>query len=810
MPLILTLGNLALVLSTAVFVLSVLRLRSRPSYLVGLYIIAYADIVLALQIAGLTNNLTRHVVFGVQLVLTAFGALLWLRLGRPSLLGPFAGYRLGKFSRDRWSVLGYASAGLLAAAVTYVYLGRIELILAVFPSNYDAMTYHLSRVGYWLQYRSFYPWPTPNPRQTTFPMNSELGMLWTVLWWGTDRLTGFVQWSAVPFSMIGIYGITRQLRYSRWQSAMTGLLWATLAQVLYQSSTPQNDLVTAGFWVACIYFFFAGLRDERPASYALSGLALGLAFGTKGTSFMVLPGLAFALLVVAWIFHKQAAFWASIARWSVACVLGVGLFGSYAYIQNMLAFGAPFGPSTARSGSALVEADGQGPTYGQRLRDNLGRDIYQLVDFSTLPFDLSAQINPTKAAVFGSLFGWLGVPVDNPDTIALPRFDLDYVNPLEENASWFGPLAILLMAAAILQSIQAIRHRDAQRLSLVALGLGFVIVQSAIESWTPYKGRYYLIPVALSFPLLAGFLGGRTFWRLAATACILLLGLATIYTVTRNTSSFKHISWRDAFSEGRKLPLWPNEFQYIMIKTNVPPEASIGLTGGLNFRDYPLFGERFTHRLTLALPDDEALLPRSSPQGFVKAFQHSDYLLLNTNNPYSLTEAGLAGFDLLGDDGLNSVWVRKGLRPPDECAGNRWPFRDFYRAAEDAVVCPQFPITPPHAGPDNGTVYIEGDRYVPVISSRPDGVLKFDLLAKRTTRLRLTMRLDPQGYTVEQTLQLRISQPNTPDQIYSTKFSGKGLVTLEIPLRTGRYTAALGLVDSPLEVSVISIQATTR
>jgi len=741
--------------------------------------------------------------------LTFLAAILWLRAGRPPLLGPFFGLRVGRIPLDRRSVLEMASLGLVAAAVGYVYLRHAALILAVFPSNYDALTYHLSRVGYWLQYHSLYPWPTPDPRQTTFPINAELGMLWTVLWWGSDRLSGFVQWIAVPAIMIGIYGLTCLLGYSRWQAGVAALLWATLAQVLYQSSTTQNDLVTTSFWMATVYFFFSGLRDRRAAFYCLSGASLGLAIGTKGTSFMVLPGLAAAVVAVSLVFYRERGFRRYLSCWAMACLVGFLVLGSYTYVQNIVAFGEPFGPTTDRSGSGLVQTGNGMLTYAHQLRDNVGRYAYQFVDFSVLPFELASEVNPTKAMVFSRLFQWLRVDVQNPETIALPHFDLDFVNPLDENASWFGPLAILLIPAAIVQAQRAARERDAQRAGLLIIGLGFLLVQSALEAWTPYKGRYYLIPVALVFPLMACFLQTRTVSRAVFAGCLVLLGLTAMFTVTLRTSALKHTSWRDAFSEGRKLPAWPNEFQYLMVKTNVPEDASIGLTGGLNFRDYPFFGEHFTHYVTLAIPDDRSLWPRPDIERFETDFQRSDYLLLNQRGVSSVPQVALGSFELLGDDGRNTLWVRKGLRSPTDCDANKWPFRDFYRSSPDALVCPQFPIVPPQATADAGTIYISGDRYVPVISSGAQGFLKFNLLVKETTQVRLTFRVDPQGYTIPQTLQLLISQANSATQSYAAPFSGKGLVRLNIPLQQGTYTAQLGLADGALEVSVLSIQATT-
>ena len=810
MHLVLMLGNLALVLAFAILALSPLKLRSRPAYLIAIYIVAYADIVLVLQIAGVFNALARQVVLALQAVLTGLAALLWLRRGWPHLLGPFAAFRLARPAGDWRYWLGLVSVSLVGLAIAYIYLRQAQLVLSIYPYNYDALTYHLSRVGYWLQYHSLFPWPTPNPRQTTFPMNAELGVLWTVLWWGTDRLSGAVQWMAVPIIMLGIVGLARVLGYSRWQAAITALLWATLAQVLYQSSSPQNDLVTAAFWVTCVYFFHAGLfGEQRAASYALSGLAFGLAIGTKGTSLMVLPGLGVAVLLTVLMLGRRPDARGYVMRWALACLLGFVAFGSYIYLQNAFVYGRILGPSTERSGAGLLQTHNGALTYAHQLRDNVGRYVYQFVDFSPLPGDLPSQINATKIAVFTPLFRWLSIPVSNPETIALQSFDLSYLNPLDENASWFGPLAILLIPAALIQAYVGVRRRDARRLGLLILGLGFLVVQSAVEAWTPYKGRYYLIPVSITFPLMACLLNPRSLGRAVLALAIVALGLVVMFTVTFDMATLKHISLRDAFAPGRKLPAWPNEFQFFMFKRNVPEDASIGLTGGLNFQDYPFFGEGFTHYLTLALPVDEALWPHINLDRFEQDFQRSDYLVLDQSRSVSISETLLQAFDLLGTDGRNSLWVRKGLRPADICDGARWPFRDFLKVSPGAAVCPQFPVTPPHKASDGAAVYIEGDRYVPVISSKPNGFLKFNLLARDATQLQLAIRVDPQGYTFPQNLELVLSHAGAEPQVYTTAFSGKGLVRLAIPLPKGVSTVQLALADSPLEVSITSIQADT-
>jgi hypothetical protein len=806
MRFVLTLGNLGLVLAFAILVVSQLRLRSRTAHLVGLYLVAYADLVLVLQAAALLNALNKPVVLPLQLAATAAATAAWLLGGRPSLLGPFEGFHIGRIPREWRSIVEWACLGLIAAALVYVYWRHAELVLAIYPNNYDALTYHLSRVGYWLQYHSVYPWPTPDPRQTTFPMNAELGVFWTVLWWGSDRLSGFVQWITVPAIMMSIYGLTRLLGYRRWQAAFVAMMWATLPQVLFQSSSTQNDLVTASFWAAAVFLLFAGLQDRRISLAALSGLALGLAMGTKGTSFMVLPGLGIAVLALVPIFFRQRAVRRTLVGWAVASVAGIVLLGSYAYVQNLIAFGRPFGPSTSRSGAPPIASGEVWSLYTRHLRDNLGRYLFQLADFSPLPFRWPEAIYPTKAAVFSRVFDWAHIPVEASDTIALGQFDLRTPIPADENTAWFGPLAIFLFGAALVQSYDSVRHRDVRRFWLLVLGLGFLITQSAMEAWTPYKGRYYLIPISVAFPLLACLVGTRGWWRVGLTVVVAALGLASMFTLTLNSAILRQITWRDALSPSRKIPLWPDEFRYQMVRRNVPDDASIGLTSGLNFRDYPFFGEHFTHYVTLAVPDDPTLRPRTDIARFAKDFANSDYLLLGHEEAASLDAATFANFKLLGSDGYNSLWVQANLRPVDECDGNRWPFGGFYRSVDYKIVCPQFPITTALIATDHGTLYVQRDRFLPLIGSGNRGTMSFNLWARRSTRVRMSIRVDPAGFTTPQTLQLLLSRPDSAPEIYTQRFSGKSVVHFTIPVQEGASSVELGLLDGDLEVRILNIQ----
>lgn len=805
MSIIIFVLNVVLILAFTVCVLSFLKLRNLPDYLLAAFIIAYADIILVMEIAGLLASVNRLAVMVLQIIFTASSLILWLRRRRPRLLRPFSNIHLGRFVIDSDFIFKIISTALMACAVAYVYFLAAQHILAVFPSNYDSLTYHLSRIGYWLQYQSFFPWPTPNIRQTTYPMNAELGVLWTILWWGTDRLSGFVQWITVPVIMLGIFRLTRLSGYSRWQSGITSLLWATLIQVLYQSLTTQNDLVTTSFWIAALSFFIAGLHDGTIDLTFLSGIAFGLAIGTKGTSIIILPGLGLALAVFFFLHRNPGEFRKNFFRWCIASLLGVVLLGSYVYIQNSFAFGNPLGPSTGITKTEFASGDGI-KSYAHRLFDNLGRYTYQFVDFSPLPFQLASSINPAKATLFAAIFHWLRISVENRDTISTSHFDLNYINPLNEDTSWFGPLAALLIPAAILQIYLGVRKRIPLRIFLVLIGFGFLVVESAVEQWTPYKGRYFMIPVALCFPSVACFLGTGKAWRTTLSGFVIVFGLTVMGELALNSNLLGNASRGQPISNIRSVPVWGNEFNYYFFEQSVPSTASIGLLSDDNFRDYPLFGEHFTHRVTLAVPEEETLNPRINIGPFETDFQHSDYIYLTHIPSQAISNAVFRDYSPLIEAGTNSIWIRNDLRPPDYCDGDTWPFTEIFKSSI-AEICPRFPIHPGvTSGGAAGTIYLQDGHFIPVISTERAGQLAFDLLVRNSTIVKISILISSPKSPDTTTFELSISNKDIQPQLSTATFSGTQTLGFIVPLHAGINTMRLGIADGPIQARVLKIE----
>ncbi len=80
----------------------------------------------------------------------------------------------------------------IALLVTFV----VALVAA--PNNYDSMTYHMTRVAYWMQHHTVAHFPTHNTRQIFMSPWVEYVILHLqVLSFGSDRLVNLVQWGSL-------------------------------------------------------------------------------------------------------------------------------------------------------------------------------------------------------------------------------------------------------------------------------------------------------------------------------------------------------------------------------------------------------------------------------------------------------------------------------------------------------------------------------------------------------------------------------------------------------------------------------------
>ena len=184
-----------------------------------------------------------------------------------------------KFSlpeKTMFTIMGVLFVVLFAGAVFTV------------PYNYDSMTYHLGRIGHWIDQGSVNHYVTNIDRQIYSPVMSEYEMLHMFLLAGSDSFLNLLQYFSMIVTAIILYAVARKLGTGRSFSMLAAFLFVTMPLTISQSITTQNDLLAA-MWFAIFLYYFVDFINvpqitfdrEQKKKLVLIGASVAFAFLTK-------------------------------------------------------------------------------------------------------------------------------------------------------------------------------------------------------------------------------------------------------------------------------------------------------------------------------------------------------------------------------------------------------------------------------------------------------------------------------------------------------------------------------------------------
>ncbi len=440
---------------------------------------------------------------------------------------------------------------VLAAAVGVGLVYSAALATLLPPNDWDAMTYHLARAAFWIQQQGVgYVPETQVVMINAYPPNAEIGALFTMVLSDGDRFVGLVQYAGLSATAIATYGISRRVGFDRRPALFGALVLLTTPVVILQGSAALNDLVVASFLAAATYFFLGETRRE----FALGGLALALAVGTKFTALVALPLVALVVLA-----GQPRRRW---PRLALAGVAGLAL-GSYWLIVNLLETGSLDGGAGEELGE---DAD-------RSLQAALARATRLLISFAdSLDVGRDALLYPLSAAAFVLVLGalewrrgrrpWLalaalGVVACLPLAVPLVREGLLRAHeslwralgdpklaalaadggsrPPSSTGSYYGPAGLVLLLAATFLVVQGVRRHVLRPLAavLAIAPLVFTLLLALAVGYDPYRGRFFMFSVALSAATWGVVLGRRWLaWGIVSMASVTLL-LALVYSAEK-------------------------------------------------------------------------------------------------------------------------------------------------------------------------------------------------------------------------------------------------------------------------------------
>jgi hypothetical protein len=670
--------SLALLFLTLLPILSILKLKGGSSVLLGSYLLGFGLIVFTSEISGFVGLLDKKWFFLLlQLCELITAWAIWRKSKQPSLILVQAWTSIAKlwsWIKDKYN--GHAFIGILTLLVTAGYGILAWLIIRVPPNNSDSMHTHLARVIYWLQQGSFKQLTSHSIFAKIYPFDAQLNVLWTVLFTGNDKFVGFVQFFAALATALAIYGICRQLKARKQTSILVSLIWLMLPLIVFEATTTQFDLVVTALFVTSVFFFFDYYNQHNNSSLLVSGLAMGLAVGTKQTVFMMGPALL-VIAIILYVQNKHNLPW--MLRWIATVVVSFLLLGSYPYFNNLHYYGNPLGPTDH------VDADSLGSyTYGQKLRYNTPRFIYQYISFDALPLLLANPANDFKNQVFTNLNNTFNLEMEAPIGQKTPDygFSLNATPRYNEDESWFGFAGTLLFIPAIIAGlINGLKKKDLIAISLVLFSISFYFCELLLRpGWDRYQGRYFIMAVAAIMPLCVYLfdhkIPSRLFQIFIAILSIItffmavfsneskpILGMRTFtekYTQMENTYipkgpiegyyrkyALKYYSLMtynlpfsktiEDYSDTQLRVLSSRSLHEQILETYnqmLPENATVGIMLVNGDFDYIFFGPKFSHRLINIEPVSLLNDPNWIHQSGIEYVLIADYQRIQTIPPY--------------------------------------------------------------------------------------------------------------------------------------------------------------------------------
>lgn len=530
---------------------------------------------------------------------------------QPRFLGTFQDCQRTTLS-ERWDISTFRftgvhpllKPGLGVAIASAIVIAAANLILAVAtaPYNWDSMTYHLTRMAYYIQFQSLDWYPANFWAQVEQPkIATILNIFVFLLFQRSEATTQLVQFGAYLTTGICIYAICRHLRTSGAAAIIGALLFLLSINVVMESETTQNDLVVLVFMASAIYFGLRYLDDGRAVWLIAFGLAAGLSLGTKATGFLLLPAGMVILLGGLHAGVKQGQsmriLWKRMAALAAAFLAGLVLLAMPAgYIANKMRYGHVLGDPNV---VAMHVGDATGGTISDGLA-NTGRFVVDLTRMDGLPLkSVNRQIPEIAFGIMHSMLATVHIDMlAAPSRAPYALFEERFSPIAHEDLSYIGPLALFLILPMLFAG--AVLNRDSWFVGFAGAVLIFFLTQAFVGPYDPWRGRYFTALPFLAAPAVALTID-RVATRAVAAALISLVlivgGVSAVHAVlTRSGVHFPGFLFETRTEQlvTRNQTVGPS---LDLFERLVSSDAVVTVVLGGDSYEYPFFGRGLTRYL---------------------------------------------------------------------------------------------------------------------------------------------------------------------------------------------------------------------
>lgn len=486
---------------------------------------------------------------------------------------------------------------LLAATILLLLAAELVVALVSQPNTLDGMTYHLARVGRWIQRGSVEFSATSIDRQLWSAPLAEYAISHLQLLSTSVRSANLVQWAASVGVAAGAYRLAASTGIDRLGRLLASLFACTVPMAVLQSTSTQNDLLV-GLWVLAAWDgFFSDLERPDRSHRLQAAAAVSLAFMTKGTSVLFLAPVALLWLWITVHRNKRTATHFVL----LATAVGIALNGPFQY-RVWTTYDRPLAP-------AFVSEQVVAGHHAASLVSNSLRNLAAEVAVTAVAPELTTTTRRTLEA--------LGVDPDDPGLVSYSDFRLNGATHEDVVPSPFH-IALIGGALVIVAALRA-RAPNVVRRQVAAAVVSYLLF-SAYLQWQPWINRL-LLPGLLVWAAPVAYVLRLHVTRTVATcvagmlvvtggAALLLNQTRPLYSGGRTVLAQPH---EQVMFANRPEQLRPYVQAVALLQTR--GARDVGLVQGTDDFEYPLRalsgGVRSPFRLRAALPADG--LPGQEP-----------------------------------------------------------------------------------------------------------------------------------------------------------------------------------------------------
>ncbi len=461
--------------------------------------------------------------------------------------------------------------------------GLTQLLTPV--SGFDERMYHASRVLYWIQQQSVFPYVSHNDRQVVYSFGSELWFLWPVLLTRTEVIGRMIFWLGFPAAVMALDHLLHELKVNRLFRSIGLLLFVATPIVQTVSVGLKPEIWLAAMMIGAAFWIVRALQqpESAPRCFFFSALFLALSINIKFTALAMLP----VLFLIPWLTKsrpRRLPAFRAMFMGGIAGLLLSGLLITVAF--NLHRDGNLMGPQALNRVTSSDRTPIQLYTHAVRLP-------FLLMEFPLMPGN---RLRNSLTRAGNQMIARLGA--DQPLALETNEgWPGRFAYSVPENAEKFSLGGLLwlpfLLVGLTLVMLEAVRTFPAICLSplsvLVLLqafpffGIVF-LVRWMTDSGLPERFLISVYPlgIAIMVVLLARFLAQRVFLAagFAVLIAVMLAGSARLELWQLRTALSPGFTWA---LPGVADQVFASALQHI------PPGSVILLAGHQNAPDYALF-----------------------------------------------------------------------------------------------------------------------------------------------------------------------------------------------------------------------------